>query len=134
MTKIPDAKIIVEKQVAEALAKVRQTISNGLEIKFEETYEPPHESRVSYWGKAQLELIGAYAKDGKIAVLVWVKHWNFPERVKEEFWNRLCQRVHDELVKRIPDLKWFTLKAYFFDSLEDLEKAAFQGGEFPEGV
>jgi hypothetical protein len=33
-------------------------------------------------------------------------------------------------VKRIPDLKYFTLEAYFYESLSDLEEAALQGGEF----
>jgi hypothetical protein len=129
MNEVPDAKIVVENQIAEALIKVRQAIANGVLIHFEQTYEPELERGVSYWGKAELELIGAYAKDGTIAVLASVKECDFPERVTEEFWKMLWQRVRDELVKKIPDLKWFSLEAYFFESLEELEGAAFQGGE-----
>jgi len=129
MDEIPDAKNIVENQVAEALVKVRQAIASGVLIHFEQTYEPELERGVSYWGEAELELIGAYAKDGKIAVLVWVKESDFPDQVVEEFWSMLWQKVYDELIKKVPDLKFFTLEAYFFDSLRHLEEAALQGGE-----
>jgi len=129
MDEIPDAKRIVENQIADALAKVRQSISSSTLINFEETYEPPNERGVLYWGKAVLEFIGAYAKDGQIAVLVWVRESEFPDQVIEEFWNMLSQRVYEELIKKVPDLKFFTLEAYFFDSLRDLEEAAIQGEE-----
>jgi len=129
MHEIPDAKKAVENQVSEALAKVRQAISSSLVVSFEQMYEPKGETGVSYWGEALVELIGAYAKDEKITVLTWVRHWSLPEQAMEEFWGRLTERVYEELVKRIPDLKWASLQAYFFDSLEDLEKAAFYGGE-----
>jgi len=42
----------------------------------------------------------------------------------------LWQRVRDELVKRIPDLKYFTLEAYFYESLSDLEEAALKEESF----
>jgi hypothetical protein len=128
MDENPDGKRVIENQVAEALTKVRQAIAERVTIQFETSYEPP-ETGASFWGKAEIELIGAYAKDGTIVVLSWVKDWQFPEQAMEEFWNMLGQRVQEDLVKKIPDLKWFSLEAYFFDSLEDLEQAAFQGGE-----
>jgi len=127
MDEIPDAKKVVENQVSEALSRVRQIIISESLIDFEKIHEP--EEGVSYWGTAVLELIGAYAKDGKIAVLVWVKESDFPDQVVEEFWNMLRQKVYDELTKKVPDLRFFALEAYFFDSLRDLEEAALQGGE-----
>jgi hypothetical protein len=129
MDQIPDAKILVENQITDTLAKIRQAISSGLIIEFEETYEPPHETVVSYWGKALLELIGAYAKDGKIGLIVWVKDLKVHGKVVEEFWGKLSQKVYEELIGRIPDLKWASLEAYLFDSLDDLEKAALYGVE-----
>jgi len=128
MDEMPDAKSLIENQIAEALVKIRQTIAEGALIHFEQTYEPQHEQGVSYWGEAELELIGAYAKDRTIAVLVSVKDCEFPERVMEEFWKMLSQRVYDELVKRIPDLRYVALEAYFYESLSDLEEAAVEGG------
>jgi hypothetical protein len=129
MNEIPDAEIILEGQTLDVLAKVRKTIADDMTVKFEETYEPP--IGVSYWGEALVELIGAYAKGPKIVVLTWVKHWVFPEQAMEELWNRLAERLHDELSNRIPDLKWSRLEIHFLDSIEDLEKAAFLSQDFP---
>jgi hypothetical protein len=131
MNEIPDAKIVLESQMLDALAKVRQTIANDMTVKFEETYEPPTEIGVSYGGEALVELIGAYAKASKITLLAWVKQWDFPEQAPEEFWNRLTERLYEELTKRIPDLKWSSLEVHFLDSIEDLEKCAFLSQDFP---
>jgi hypothetical protein len=131
MIEIPDAKTIVESQLLETLAKVRQTVATGVTVEFGETYEPPLDTGVSYWGEALVELIGAYAKGPKIALLVWVKHWDFHERAMEEFWNMLSQRLYDELTDRIPDLKWSSLEIHFLDSIEPLEKAAILSEDFP---
>lgn len=49
----------------------------------------------------------------------------------EELWNKLCERLYEELNKRIPDLRWFNLEVHFLDSIEDLEKAAFLSQAFP---
>jgi hypothetical protein len=131
MNEIPDAKIVLESQMLDALAKVRQTIATGVTLEFEENFEPPHDTGVSYWGEALAELIGAYVNGARIALLVWVKRWDFPEPVVEELWNQLCQRLYEELASRIPDLKWFNLEIHFLDSIEDLEKAAFLSQDFP---
>lgn len=119
MNEIPDAQIILEGETLDALAKVRQTIANDMTVKFEETYEPPTEIGVSYWGEALVELIGAYVKGSKITLLAWVRHWDFPEQALEEFWNRLTERLYEELTKRIPDLKWSSLEVHFLDSIEE---------------
>jgi hypothetical protein len=131
MNEIPEAKIVVEGQVIETLAKIRQALVSGLTMKFEETYEPQLDPGVSYTGEALVEFIGAYAKGPKIALLVWVKHWDFHERAMEQFWNMLSQRLYQELIKRIPDLKWSSLEVHFLDSIEHLEKAAFLSEDFP---
>jgi len=78
-----------------------------------------------------VELIGAYVKGQKIAVLAWVKHWVFPEHAEEEFWSRLIERLYAQLTSRIPDLKWVNLEIYFLDAMEPLEKAAFLSQDFP---
>jgi hypothetical protein len=49
--------------------------------------------------------------------------------IEVEFWNMLGQRVQEELVKKIPDLKWSSLEVFFFDSLRELEEAAFLAEE-----
>jgi hypothetical protein len=54
-----------------------------------------------------------------------------PEEAMEELWNKLCERLYEELNKRIPDLRWFNLEVHFLDSIEDLEKAAFLSQAFP---
>jgi hypothetical protein len=115
----------------EALSEVRHEIANGFEVRFEETYEPPHESNVSYWGRALVELVGAYAREGSIVLLAWVKDRDFPDQVVDEFSKMLWQRILVELVKRIPDIKWVRLEGCFFDSVEDLKGGAFfcAGGE-----
>jgi len=131
MIEIPDAKTIVESQLLETLAKVRQTIATGVTLEFEETYESPHDTGVSYWAEALAELIAAYVKGAGIALLVWVKRWDFPEQAMEELWNKLTERLYEELTNRIPDLKWFSLEIHFLDSIEHLEKAAFLSEDFP---
>lgn len=131
MNEIPDAKIILEAQTLDALVKIRQTIADDMTVKFEETYEPPTEIGVSYSGEALVELIGAYAEASKITLLAWVKQWDFPEQALEEFWNRLTERLYEELTKRIPDLKWSSLEIHFLDSIECLEKSAFLSQDFP---
>jgi len=131
MDEIQEAKIVVEEQVLETLAKIRQALVSGLTVKFEEAYEPQLDPGVSYWGEALVELIGAYVKGPKIALLVWVKHWDFHERAMEEFWSLLSQRLYEELTNRIPDLKWSSLEIHFLDSIEPLEKAAFLSEDFP---
>jgi hypothetical protein len=68
LAEIPTTPTIVESQMGEALTRVRRAISDGLVIKFGEDYSDPDEPGVSYWGDAVLELIGAYAKNGTIAV------------------------------------------------------------------
>jgi len=62
-------------------------------------------------------------------VLAWFREFNFPVRAINVLWGRLCEQLSKELVKIIPDLKWCRLAVYFFDSLEHLEKAAFQEEE-----
>jgi hypothetical protein len=131
MNEIPDAEIVIVNQMLDALAKVRETIANGMTVKFEETYEPPTEIGVSYWGQALVELIGAYARASKIMLLAWVKQWDFPEQASEEFWTRIAERLYKELTSSVPDLKWFNLEIRLLDSIEDLEKAAFLRHEFP---
>jgi ribosomal protein L29 len=131
MNEIPDAEIILEGQTLDVLAKVRQTIANDMTVKFEETYEPPHESNVSYWGEAFVELIGTYTKGPKIVVLAWVEHWDFAEQAAEDLWNKLTERLYEELTNRIPDLKWYLLEIRLLDSTEGLEKAAFLSQDFP---
>jgi hypothetical protein len=73
MNEMPDAKIVLESQMLDALAKVRQTIATGVTLEFEENFEPPHDTGVSYWGEALVELIGAYVNGARIALLVWVR-------------------------------------------------------------
>ena len=131
MIEIPDAKTIVESQLLQTLAKVRQSVAAGVTLEFEGTYEPPDDTGVSYWGEALVEFIAAYLKGTKIAVLVWVKRWDFPEQAMEELWNQLCQRLYEKLTSRIPDLKWFNLEIRLLDSIEPLEKAAFLSQDFP---
>jgi hypothetical protein len=131
MSEIPDTKIVLVNQMLDTLEKVRQTIANGITVEFEETYEPPTEIGVSYSGDALIELIGAYAIAPKIMVLAWVKHWNFPEQAVDELWNKLCERLYEELNERVPDLRWFNLEVDFLDSIEDLEKVAFISQKFP---
>lgn len=125
MSKIPDTQAILEAQMSEALSRVRHEIANGLTVKFEETYEPPDESNVSYSGRALVELVGAYARESSIVILAWIKDRDFPDQVIDEFSKMLWQRVQRELAKRIPDLKWMHLEGCFFDSVEDLERGAF---------
>jgi hypothetical protein len=90
-----------------------------------------HLPKLTEPGEALVELIGAYAKGPEIALIVWVKHWDFHERAMEEFWNMLGQRLYEELTDRIPDLKWSSLEVHFLDSMEHLEKAAFLSEDFP---
>ena len=125
MSEIPDTQAILEAQMSEALSRVRHEIANGLVIKFEETYEPTDESSVSYGGRALVELVGAYFREGSIVMLVWIKDRDFPDQVIDEFSKMLWQRVRGELAKRIPDLKWMHLEGCFFNSVEDLERGAF---------
>jgi hypothetical protein len=125
MSEIPDTQAFLEAQMSEALSRVRHEIANGLTVKFEETYEPPDESNVSYGGRALVELVGAYVREGSIVMLAWIKDRNFPDQVIDEFSKMLWQRVRGELAKRIPDLKWMHLEGCFFDSVEDLERGAF---------
>ena len=125
MSEIPDTQTILEAQMSEALSRVRHEIANGLTVKFEETYEPPDESNASYEGRALVELVGAYVREGSIVMLAWIKDRDFPDQVIDEFSKMLWQRVRGELAKRIPDLKWMHLEGCFFDSVEDLERGAF---------
>ncbi|MCJ7457240.1 hypothetical protein MUP07_10960 [Candidatus Bathyarchaeota archaeon] len=131
MNEIPDTKIVLESQLLDALAKVRQKIATGVTLEFEENFEPPHDTGVSYWGEALAELIGAYVNGARIALLVWVKRWDFHENALEEFWNLLSQRVYEALTHSIPDLKWSSLEIHLLDSIEDFERAAFSSRTFP---
>jgi hypothetical protein len=131
MNEIPDAEIILEGQTLDALAKVRQTIANDMTVKFEEIYECPNEIGVSYWGQALAELIGAYVKTSKITLLAWGKRCNFPGQAFQEFWDKLTERIYEELTNRVPDLKWSSLEIHFLDSIGNLEKAAFLTQDFP---
>jgi len=131
MIEIPDAKTIVESQLLETLAEVKQQIASGMTVGFKEAYVSPLDRDISYPGEAVVRLFGAYPKVTKIAVLAWVTHLDFPKEVMEELSNKLVQRLYEELNNRIPDLKWVNLEIRFFDSVECLEKAAFLSQEFP---
>jgi len=81
----------------------------------------------SYWGEAKLELIGVFAEDRTIVVLIWAKNWNFPEPVAEVFQAKLLKRIREKLISKIPELRRYPLEAFFFDSSKDLKKAGLQG-------
>jgi hypothetical protein len=126
MIEIPDAKTIVESQLLETLADVRQQIASGMNVDFKEPYVSLPDRDVSYPGEAVVQLLGAYPKVTKIAVLAWVTHLDFPEEAMEELSNKLAQRLCEELNNRIPDLKWFNVEIHLLDSIEDREEPLIQ--------
>ena len=128
MSEIPGSRVIIDRQMSEALGTVRHAIADGITVEFEETYVPPDESGVSYWGRATVELVGAYLKDDAVAVLALAMDRRFPDQLMKEFCEMLGRRVREELVRRIPDLKWINLEGRFFDSPEELERNAFFQG------
>jgi hypothetical protein len=125
-----EIEIIKPEDVLSPTGRVSQ-VATGVTLEFEENFEPPHDTGVSYWGEALAELIGAYVRGQRIAVPAWVKHWDFPEHALEEFWNRLIEKLYEELTSRIPDLKWFNLEIYFLDTMDPVERAAFLSQDFP---
>lgn len=69
LIEIPDARTIVESQLLETLAEVKQQIASGMTVDFKETYEPPPDGDVSYSGEAFVELLGAQTIEPDILAL-----------------------------------------------------------------